>query len=365
MAHNVRLLRSRLKPGTLLAVVVKANAYGHGAVDIARAALGAGTDWLAVATVAEGEQLRLAGIQIPILNMGPTPAADAFDAMAADLSLCVYEAQGIEAAAVAARRSGRRARLHLKLDSGMARLGADPEAAFDLARQIAGDPDLELEGLWTHMAEADDPASKRNPEQLALFLTLVQRLSAAGIEANILHCANSAAALLHPECQLGMVRCGLPVYGYSPSPALTSLDLRPVLTWKARVAALHDLRPGDRVGYGGTFRATSAMRTATITVGYADGYPRRLSGRAELLLRGRRVRQVGRVSMDFIAVDVTAIDDVQLGDEAVIIGTQGEETITAEDLARGLETISWEVLTSIGPRVVRVPGSGIRPVPAS
>jgi len=355
VAHNVAELRARLQPGTRLCVVVKANAYGHGAVPVARAAVSAGADWLAVATVAEGAELRGAGIDGKILNLGPTFPEAADEAIGLGLDLGVSDREGIEALQAAADRAGHPARLHLKIDTGMARLGAASDTAVDLARLITGSPGSELAGVWTHFAEADDPVSPRTGKQLVALLGEVDRLRRAGVQPGIVHAANSAATLLDPATHLDMVRCGLPVYGYSPTSApIGDLDLRPALTWKARVVALHVLQPGDRVGYGGTFVAEAPTRVATISVGYADGYRRALSGVGEVLVRGRRAPLAGRVSMDFTAVDVTGIDGVDVGDEAVLVGAQGSEVISAEEVAAAAGTISWDILAGIGPRVARV-----------
>jgi alanine racemase len=355
VADNIGQLKARLSPSAKLAAVVKANAYGHGAVEVARAAVSAGAEWLCVATVGEGVELRAAGVTAPILNMGPTPAAAADRAVEFGLRSCVFEGEGIEVLAKAAERAGRVLQVHLKVDTGMARLGAPAAEALELARQVQASPGLELEALWTHFAEADDPASARSDAQLSRFLGVVDRIRDAGIEPAMLHCANAAATLLNPATHLDMVRCGLPVYGYSPTSApVEGLQLRPVMTWKSRVVALHRLGPGDRVGYGGAYAASSSMLSATVAVGYADGYSRRLSNRGAMLVRGSRVPVVGRVSMDFATVDVTSVPGVRIGDEVVLLGSQGEAFIGADEMAESLDTIAWEVLCSVGPRVVRL-----------
>ena len=355
LAHNVAQLRAGLRAGTGMVAVVKADAYGHGAVRVGRAARAAGADWLAVATAEEAAELRAGAIEAPVLVMGPVaPGAEA-EAIGLDVRLCVYEPESLERLAGAATASGHRVRLHLKVDTGMARLGCSPDEALLLARRIAEHPRLELEGLWTHFAEADDLRSTRTQEQLQAYLGVLSSLAAAGISPAILHCANSAAALLFPSTQMVLVRIGLPIYGYRSSPSIdASLDLRPVLSWKGRVVAIHDLSPGDRVGYGGTFAATAPTRTATVSMGYGDGYSRALSDRGEVLVAGGRAPVVGRVSMDYVTVDVTDIPQAGLSDEVAFIGRQAEEVIDADDIARSLGTISWEVLTAIGRRVERV-----------
>ena len=351
--HNVGQLKSALDSGVVLAAVVKADAYGHGAVPVATAALSAGAQWLAVATVAEALELRQAGITAPILNLGATLESEATAAVAADLRCSVWEPAAIEVLERAGATAGRPVRLHLQLDTGMVRLGADPNLAVELGQRIKASPNLELEGLFTHMAEAEDPGTDRTAKQLSVFLAAVTRLAYEGLSVPILHAANSAAALTYPDSRLGMVRCGLPLYGYSPLPRAAGLELRPALSWKARVLQTYDLRTGDRIGYGGTYEAASPVRTATVSVGYADGYPRILSNRGELLVRGCRAPVVGRISMDFLSIDVSDIEGVAVGDEVVVIGRQGDEVITADDIAASLDTISYEVLTHIGNRVIR------------
>ena len=353
LAHNVAAVRSRLSEGTELMAVVKANAYGHGAVEVARAALAAGAGWLGVATVEEAAELRAAALDAPLLVMGPVPPGSESSLRGLEARLNVFSREQVDRLAEVGDPA-HPTRLHLKVDTGMARLGCTPAEALPLARLVAADPRLELEGLWTHFAEADDPASPRTPRQLEEFLRLAADLRAAGLDLPVLHVANSAGALGFPPSQLTLARCGLPLYGYPSSAASQSLDLRPVLTWKARVVALHDLDPGDRVGYGGTYVAPGRRRTATISTGYADGYPRALSNRGEVLVGGRKAPLVGRVSMDYITADVSDVPGVAVGDEVVLLGAQGAERVSAEDLARQLGTISWEVLTMPGPRVERV-----------
>jgi alanine racemase len=358
LRHNVSALMARLGTGTRLCAVVKADAYGHGSVPVARAAIEAGATWLAVATVEEGSRLVEAGIDVPILNMGPTLPDEADLAVRSGLRLGVYERSGVEAVAAAASRAGTRARVHLKVDTGMTRLGVAPGEALELARMIVARPELELEGLWTHFAEADDETSPRTARQLAAYLEVARRLEAAGVSPPLRHCANSAAAMSHPEVRFDLVRCGLPVYGYRSTAVPTpGLELSPVLSWKARVVALHRIGEGDRVGYGRTFVVERSTLIATVSVGYADGYPRRLSGSGVMLVGGRRVPVIGRVSMDFVTVDATEVGGVEIGDEVVIIGAQGAESIGADELAESAGTIAWEVLCAVGPRVRRIVSS--------
>jgi alanine racemase len=356
VGHNVGQLKARLSQGTLLAAVVKANGYGHGAVMVAQAAVAAGAEWLCVATNDEAAELRTGGVEAPILNMGPTLRGDAESAVVRGIRCCVYERDGIELLAQAAEAAGRTLAVHLKVDSGMARLGAPPGETLELARRIEAAPYLRLEALWTHLAEGDDADSPRTAQQLARFLAEVDLVRRAGIEPPMLHCANSAAALLNPAAHLSMVRCGLPIYGYSPTAALVpGLDLRPVMTWKSRVVAVRHLAAGDRVGYGGTFRVEAPIKAATVALGYADGYSRRLSNHGWMLVGGSVAPVVGRVSMDFVTLDVTHVTGVAVGDEVVVVGSQGNASIGADAIATSLDTITWEVLATVGTRVVRVP----------
>ena len=353
--HNVAELRALIGAETLLCAVVKADAYGHGARAVAPAALEAGADWVAVATVEEGIDLRDAGVGAPILVMGPVMAASAEAGVAAGLRLAVHDRAGVGLIGAAAARVGRTAQVHLKLDSGMTRLGAPSEEFTELARLIEAQADLELEAAWTHFAEAETRDSPRTREQLARLLTEVQTLAAAGIRPPIVHACNSAGAFFHPAARLSMVRCGIAIYGYNPAglgPA--PIALRPALAWKARLVAIHDIEAGRRVGYGGTYVASRRTRVGTVSSGYADGYSRRLSGLGTVLLRGRRTPVIGRISMDFITIDVTGIEEAEVGDEVVLLGSQGSETISADDLAAAADTISYEVLCGIGARVERV-----------
>ncbi|GAC1328452.1 MAG: alanine racemase [Candidatus Dormibacteria bacterium] len=353
VAHNVALLESTLAPGCALMAVIKANGYGHGAVEVGRTALAAGAGWLAVSTLAEALALREAGITAPVMMLGPVPEGGEAAVIEAGLRVPVYDPEGVARLAAATTRGAAELRVHLKVDTGMARLGCPPEEALILARRVRASPGLVLEGLWTHFAEADSPDPARTARQLARFMDVVGDLATAGIQPPVLYCANSAAALLYPSTHLTLVRCGLPVYGY-PSAATIDLELRPALAWKSRVVAVRNLAPGDRVGYGGTYAAEVPTRVATVATGYADGYPRGLSGRGTALLGGQRCDVVGRVSMDFMTIDASAVDGVEPGDEVVIIGRQGEESISAVEVAESIASIPWEVLAMIGARVERV-----------
>ncbi|HET9595714.1 MAG TPA: alanine racemase [Anaeromyxobacteraceae bacterium] len=348
--HNVRLLAARAAPACLYAVV-KANAYGHGAVAVARSALAAGARGLAVVAVDEGEELRRAGLDAPIVVLGHTPASDAARAAALGLEPTVGSAEVLEALASAARATGREVRLHLELETGMNRHGLAPDACVALAERARATPGLRVEGLFTHFASADeeDPAFTRR--QGAILRDVAARLPFVALR----HCSASAGILAHRELALDMVRAGISLYGYRPAPICgPEADLRPVMALRARVARVADLRPGDAVGYGRTWAAPGPARVALLMCGYADGYRRGFGDRAHALLGGRRVPVVGRVSMDMITVDASAVPEVRVGDVATLLGGDGAARVDADELAGLAGTISYEILAGVAARVPRL-----------
>ena len=330
--------------------VVKANGYGHGAVPAARAALEGGATWLGVSSVQEGVELRKAGITQPILNLGYTPPAALSAAIAAKLALTVYDRHGLSLLKMA----GTEIAVHVKVDTGMHRLGAEPAEAVRLAREVHDDPNLRLDGFWTHFADADaDLAFTRR--QLDAFLEARAALIRQGVTGFLSHAANSAGLLRLPESRLDLVRAGLIIYGVRPVRDWSDLaGLRPALSWRTVVTNLVSVPPGDSVGYGRRFRAERApARIATIAVGYADGLHRLSSGRATALVRGRKVPMAGTISMDQAALDVTSLPEVAVGDLVTLIGQDGSSCQTADDLAEAAQTIAYEVLCAISGRVQR------------
>ncbi len=361
--HNTLLLCRAVAPSSLCAVV-KADAYGHGATAVARAALDGGASWLAVAMAEEGTQLREAGIGAPVLILSE-PRPDAMrEAVASDLRITAYTLAGARAAAEAAEARGSRQPLpvHVKVDTGMHRVGARPEDVLEVATAVSLYPSLRLEGFWTHLAVAEDPDDMFSSEQLSRFEAARRRLADAGLSPSMVHAANSAAAIAHPSSRYDMVRCGIAVYGYAPSQAVASrLEssgvglLRPALSLRARVAHVQELRKGERVSYGRRYELSEDSVIATVPIGYADGLPRRLFEQGgEVLVGGRRCPLAGTVTMDQVMVDCGPRARVGVGDEVVLIGRQGREEIDADDWARRLGTISYEVLCGIGPRVPRL-----------
>ena len=351
--RNCAMLKRRLGDSALCAVV-KADGYGHGATSCARAALAGGATWLAVATAAEAAALREDGVRDRILVMGALIGSELELALGADADVVAWRdefVRAVEAAATAAEP----ARVHVKLDTGMGRLGArDPAEARRIAADVDGSERMRLAGVMTHLATADEPDSPFFEEQLARFQPFVQELKRARPDC-IAHAANSAAVLRDPAAHFDMARCGIAVYGLDPfGEDSARRDLEPALALRSYVADVKRLRAGDSVGYGRTWSAPSDTRVAVLPIGYGDGYRRGLSNAAEVLIRGRRFPVVGTVSMDNVTVDV-GDRDVTPGDQATLIGTDGEERIGAEELARTLGTINYEVTCGISARVPRVP----------
>lgn len=365
IAHNTRVLAGLAAPAELCAVV-KAHGYGHGGPAVARAALAGGASRLAVALVDEGVELREHGITGPVLLLSECGPDAVETAIEFGLTPTLYSSAAIAAFAAGARAAGRRASVHLKVDTGMHRVGAAPEDFVALAQEIAGEPSLELEGVWTHLPVADgDVAEDRafTEGQLELFGHLVDDLATAGIEAPLVHAANTAGSVAFPRSRLAMVRCGIGLYGYLPGAAVqqafdeqaTGAVLRPAMALKARVVAVRRLAAGERPSYGRLRPLPTPGLVATVPIGYADGVPRALFGAGyEVLIGGVRRPLAGMVTMDQIVIDCGDDASVQPGDEVVLLGTQGDETITADDWARLLGTISYEVVCGVGPRMPRV-----------
>ncbi len=350
--HNAAVL-ARAAGGARLMAVVKAEGYGHGAVPVARAAREGGAGDLGVATVAEAEALRAGGIDGPLLVMGPLTGGEWARAASCDADVTAWTAAGVASAAAAGC-----ARVHLKLDTGMGRLGARPEDVADLADAAAAvSGSLAVAGLMSHFATADETTGENAGfmrEQLLRFRAAVADLRSRFPDA-VVHVANSAATLREPAAAFDMVRCGIALYGCSPFGGdPDDDDLRPVMSLRSYVASVKTLRSRESVGYGRRWRAARGTRIALVPVGYADGYARALSGVAEVLVGGRRVPVVGAVSMDQLTLDLGPEGGEDVGDEVVLLGAQGDGRITAEELAGWRGTINYEVTCAVGPRVPRV-----------
>jgi alanine racemase len=345
--HNVCVLKPH---GAELMAVVKADAYGHGDVAVARAAIEAGATWIGVALVEEGLRLRDASIGAPILVLSEFPPGSEAAALEAGLTPSLYSEAALHRLASAA--AGRETGVHVKIDTGMHRAGVyPPEATTTFVRQLIASG-LRLEALWTHFASSAQD-EKTTLIQLERFLAAVEDVGTEGVEPTLLHAANSGATIMYPETHLDLVRTGIAIYGLEPAPGVGSgLGLRPALTWRSTVALTKRLPAGEQLSYGHRYRLDRDANVATVPVGYADGYPHLLSSRADVLIRGQRCRVAGSVTMDQLIVDCGDIP-VEPGDDVVLIGRSGDASVTAEELAGMGETIAYEIVTRIGARVPR------------
>lgn len=357
IAHNVRAIRQHIEPDRLFFAVVKANAYGHGAVTVSRVALENGADQLAVGRVDEAIELRRAGIRAPLLVLSYTMPAEAPAIIEHDITPAIMTMEAARALSARAEAQGRAARVHIKVDTGMGRYGLLPDEVLPFLRQLEGLPHLYVEGIFTHFAVADggEQAQPFTAQQFDRFGELLTALEAAGYTFKVRHAANSAAMLQWPSTHLDAVRVGVSMYGLYPSGEVAqTVPLKAALSLHSHVARVRTLPPGSTVGYGRTFTAERPTQAVLVPVGYGDGYHRALSNRGSVLINGQRAPIAGRVSMDQLTVDATGIDGVQQDDEVVLLGSQGGQTITAEEIARHAGTINYEVVTSLTRRVPRV-----------
>ncbi len=361
LANNVRKLRRRLAPGTRLMAVVKANAYGHGAVETTRVLLRTGADACAVATLSEGLELRDGGITAPILVLGYTPPHLAAEAARRDVTLTLYDGDTATAyAACVQPGDATRLKVHVKINTGMNRLGVDPADCVALFEALRDLPVLDVEGIFTHFATSDEFDRSHTQQQFDLFREVLALLGASGLRPRVAHAANSAAILTMPDTHLDMARAGIALYGLDPDPEQCPLPdgFRPALVWKSTVSQVRVLNPGDAVSYGREFIAERRMPVAVLPVGYADGFPRRPQTWEYVLVGGQPAPILGRVCMDQTVVDVTAAflmnGAVDVGDEAVLIGRQSDLRITAEDAAARVGTNNYDIVSRILARVPRV-----------
>ncbi|WP_190239381.1 alanine racemase [Pelotomaculum schinkii] len=357
VAGNMREIRRVTAATARVMAVVKANAYGHGAVEVSRVALANGADWLGVARVAEGTALREAGIEAPVLVLGYITPEQCDEVVRRRLTQAVYTREMGLALAEAAVRAGTKARVHFKVDTGMGRIGwTEPSRVIQETLELARNPNLEIEGIFTHFAAADAADKQYTQRQFQKFMEIIEKLRQNGLEFPLRHAANSAAIMELPETHLDLVRAGIIVYGLYPSDEVDRgrVALSPVMSLKARVAYVKDVPAGFKVSYGCTYATERDTNIATLPLGYADGYSRLLSSRGEVLLNGRRAPVVGRVCMDQLMVDAGDIPGVKIGDEAVLIGRQNGEKISADDIAARIGTINYEVTCMVNQRVPRV-----------
>ncbi len=354
LAHNLSQIKQRIPAACRIMPVVKANAYGHGSVEIAKALVAQGIRCLGVVSPTEGLALREAGIAVDILVLGSLFEGQLRDVVAYRLTPVLGDEGLLRPLAKAAGALGSPFPIHVKIDTGMRRLGFPPEAVPALFDQLHSYPSLLVEGVMTHLADADGDDPEATERQLAVFRSVLDPIEKRGGQIPVVHAANSAAIVRFPQSHFSMVRPGIMLYGYHTLPAsVAAPDLQPVLSLKTAVAHLRRVRPGDAVSYNRTFVASRQTTVAVLPIGYADGYNRRLSNRGAVLIRGCRAPVVGMVCMDMTMIDVTDLPGVQVGDEAVLIGRQGQGAIGADQVAEWIGTIPYEVLCGIGPRVVR------------
>jgi len=369
IAHNVRELRRITHPEARLMVVVKANAYGHGVVQITRTALENGAEVLGVARLNEGVALRKAGFDEPVLIFGYTPPVLARQLIEFDLIQSVWSLRTAEALSAAAVTLQKRIKIHLKIDTGMGRLGLLPDCrrrsasanpstthALQEVNAIASLSGMELAGIYTHFATADCSDKSYAKEQFEIFMDFLHELRFSGLEIPIRHAANSGAIIDLPETHLDMVRAGISIYGLYPSDEVDKrrISLHPAMTLKARVVNLKHVPAGFKISYGCTYETQKPTTIASVPVGYADGYNRHLSSRGHMLIRGQRAPIVGRVCMDQTMLDVGHIPDIHLEDEVVIFGRQGNASIPIDEVASTLNTINYEVVSALTDRVPRI-----------
>jgi len=364
LSHNIRELRKKIRPDAEIMIAVKADAYGHGASQVSRAALKNGASFLAVARIEEAVKLREDKIDAPILMLGHCRAGYVRHVLDMDIRVSVNSMEDAASLSAAAAATGKNLRVHVKIDTGMGRLGilsaglssATDGSPVENIMKIAAMPCLELEGIFTHFASADSSDRSFAEVQADRFLSILKDIDNAGLKIKYVHAANSAAAINMPNVHFNMTRPGIAVYGLPPFDGCgkADIELRPVMSVKSRIVQLKKVGAGFHVSYGGTYVTDKDTVIATVAAGYADGYNRHLSNKGIMLVRGQRARVIGRVCMDLVMLDVGHIQSVALEDEVVVFGRQGNEYIGADELASLAGTISYEIISAVSPRVKRV-----------
>lgn len=354
--HNIQSVRRLLPEQTKLMAVVKANAYGHGAAMVAQQALRSGASYLAVASVDEGIELRGAGITAPILVLGFTPPAHAEAVVRHHLTQTLYQEEMLLALNDAARAANTEAIVHIKVDTGMGRIGfTGSDETVRFIQKALDMPHVTVEGMFSHFATADEEDDSYTREQIERWIDVKNACKKQGINVPIQHISNSAAILQYPECAADMVRLGISMYGYYPSDEVdrTRADIRPALRLVSQIAHLKHVPAGTKISYGATFSTSRPTWIATVPIGYADGYSRQLSNTGHVIVNGVRCPVAGRVCMDQIMIDVTEVPDVKLYDEVVLYGSQGDAEVSLEEVAATIGTITYEVCCALGRRVPR------------
>lgn len=360
--ENMKAMQNNLLPGTMMIGVVKADGYGHGAVPVAKT-IDPYVCGYAVATAEEAFQLRKHGITKGILVLGVTPESRYERAVREEIRMAVFRLERAEKISRLAVSMGVKAKIHIAVDTGMSRIGLTPtEASADIVEKIGALPGIEIEGMFTHFARADEVDKTPAMEQLGKFRAFAGMLKARGVVIPVIHCSNSAGIVDLKDANMDAVRAGITVYGLYPSDEVdqTQVPLKPAMELKSFVTYIKEISPGTAVSYGGTFVAEKTMKIGTVGIGYADGYPRNASGNGHVLICGKRVRILGRVCMDQLMIDLTDVPEAEEGDEVTLLGRDGNETITMAELAASCGGFHYEIPCVIGKRVPRVFVSGGR-----
>jgi alanine racemase len=349
--NNIKQIKNMT--GNRVMAIIKANGYGHGVLAVAEAAAQAGASWLGVARIEEALNLRAAGIESELMVLGYTPPVLIPEAIQNNIHIAIYERNMAKSYVSIAEKVEGRLKAHLKIETGMGRLGMSPEYARDILYAHRNHPKIDIDGIFTHFARADEPQAKSADQQLGIFNDLLSQLREAKLCPQMVHAANSAAVLNFPEAYFDMVRPGIVIYGLDPSPDTNVPEtFKPALTWKARLTSVRTLPPGHGVSYGSIYVTSDDERIGVIPVGYGDGY-RRVPGQ-QVILRGKRVDVVGRVCMDQCMLQLDSVPEAQPGDEVVLLGREGDEEISANDLAERWGTINYEVLCGLADRLPRI-----------
>lgn len=353
--ENMKAMKEHLRPGTKMYGVVKTDAYGHGAVPVART-IDRFVCGYAVATVDEGLKLRRHGIEKEILSLGPVSAGRYQECLENDISLPVFEYRRAKELSDAAVAEGKTAKIHIVVDTGMSRIGLFPdEGSVETVKEIAELPALRIAGMFTHFARADEADKTNAGEQYRRFHAFCDAVKAAGVEVPVCHCSNSAGIVELPDFNMDAVRAGITIYGMYPSDEVKQdiISLKPAMALKSFITYIKEIGPGTEVSYGGTFKAEKTMRIATVSAGYGDGYPRNLSGKGEVLIHGKRAKILGRICMDQFMADLTGIPEAKEGDPVTLVGRDGDQEITMEELAEISGGFHYEIPCLIGKRVPR------------
>lgn len=356
---NLRFIRTLISKSTKIMAVVKANGYGHGVLKVAKAAIEAGVERLGVASVEEALELINYDIKVPIQLLSQPPISSVKiivenSTIKKSMISTVYTKNFVKALSEEAHNQNKKCLVHVKVDTGMHRVGANIKNVLNLVKYISTLSNIEIEGLFTHFACADDPENPYTLLQLKRFIELKETLKKNNFKFEIYHCANSAATLNFPQTHMDMIRIGIAMYGLRSSEKTFSLQVKPALSLKAKISYLKTVKNGEGISYGLTFKTNKKSLIATIPIGYRDGYSRQLSNKGVVLVKGKRVPVIGNVTMDQIMIDVTDIGEVKIGDEVVIIGNQGEEKIEVNELSKILNTIDYEIVCGITNRVPRI-----------